>query len=59
MPEKGTLCQAATRLEMCEGISRQHGLIQGGGGGGREGLEGREKAFGVFLSGNIVFPCVN
>ena len=42
----------------CEGISRLHGLVWGWGGGGgggwggeMRGLEGREKAFGVFLSG--------
>ena len=65
MPEKGTLCHAETRSKTCEGVSRLHGLIWGG-----RGLEGREKAFGVFLSGSIVdcgslcklkfmFPCVN
>ena len=67
MSEKGTLCHATTRCEWCEGISRLPGLVllEGGGGGGEgleRGLEGEEKAFGVFLSGNklcIVFPYVN
>ena len=55
MPEKGTLCKAATRLETCEGLGgRLHGLLWGMG-----GLEGREKASGMLLSGNIVLPCVN
>ena len=43
-------------------MQRQDGKRYDGGGGGGEmkGLEGRGKAFGVFLSGNtccIVFPC--
>ena len=38
----------------CEGISPLHGLVRGVGDeqGEMRGLEGREKAFGVFLSGN-------
>ena len=58
MPKKGTLCHAATGSETCEGVSHLHGLVLDGGGGGGGG-GGREKVLGVFLGGNIVFPCVN
>ena len=44
MPEKGTLTHKATRWETWDGMGVR---------------VGREKAFSVFLSGNIVFPCVN
>ena len=54
MSEKGTLCHAMTRWDRCEGISCLHGLVWVGGGGGEmRGLEGKEKAFGVFLRENI------
>ena len=34
MSKKGTLCHATTRWELCEGISRLHGLVLVGVGGG-------------------------
>ena len=46
------------KMGTCEGISPLHGLVWGG--GKMRGSEGRENAFGVFLSGHtwcIVFPC--
>ena len=50
MSKKGTLCHT-TRWEWCDFMPTWAGM---GGGGGKEmrGLEGRQKAFGVFLSGN-------
>ena len=51
--------------KQCEGISHLHGLVRlwgEGVEGEMRGLEGREKVFGVFLSGNtrcIVFHYVN
>ena len=43
MSEKGTLCHATTRWETVWGQEVE---------GEMKGLEGREKAFSVFLSGN-------
>ena len=56
MPEKGTLCHAATRLETCVGASLLHGLILGGGG---RGVVVEGESLWCVLSGNIVFPCLN
>ena len=47
MPEKGTLCHAATRSEMCEGVSRLHGMILVGQGVGGVGGKG-ESSWCVF-----------
>ena len=64
MPEKGTLCHAATRLETCVGASRLHGLILGGGevgcGGGRKPLVCFEWKYCVSMCKlKFMFPCVN
>ena len=54
MSIKGHFMPCKDKMEAVWGISCLHGLIWGGGGGrgGDRGLEGRENAFGVFLSGN-------
>ena len=51
MPKKGTLCHA-TRWETVRGDFPPTWAGKGGLEGEMRGLEGREKAFGVFLSGN-------
>ena len=48
MPIKGHFMPCNDKMETVWGISRLHGLA----GGEVGGLEGRENAFGVFLSGN-------
>ena len=58
MPEKGTLCHTATRSKTCEGVSRLHGLIWGG--GGRKPLCVFEWKYCVSLRKlKFMFPCVN
>ena len=54
MSIKGHFMPCNDKMGTVWGISRLHGLALGGGGEGAEirGLEGRENAFGVFLSGN-------
>ena len=53
MSIKGHFMPCKDKMEAVWGISCLHGLVWGGGGGEEiRGLEGRENAFGVFLSGN-------
>ena len=49
MPEKGTL---PCNDKMANGVREFPAYMGWYGGWGMRGLEGREKAFGVFISGN-------
>ena len=52
MSIKGHFIPCNNKMGTVWGISRLHGLVWGGGEGEIRGLEGRENALGVFLSGN-------
>ena len=59
MFEKGTLCHATTRWDMVLGVFPPTCASMEGVEGELRGLEGREKAFGVFFEWNYMMYCVS